>query len=361
METMPKISHRKHLQLVKNYQEAATLAKLIYVSDAEKGIQRTKSGKGFSYKIEDKIVKDKPLMERIKKLAIPPAWQSVWICEKENGHIQATGFDIKKRKQYRYHLLWSVLRNETKFHKMIEFGNALPALRLQLEKDLALKELCEKKVLAAVISLMERTFIRVGNATYEKMNGSHGLTTLHDKHVQVQGSKIYFSFKGKKSILHDIALKNKKLAGIVKECRDIPGKELFQYYDTGGQRRSIDSGMVNTYIKEITGQDYSAKDFRTWAGCLHFLQAFKAILLDKEENVPTKTGVNLLLDEVSKKLGNTRTVCKKYYVHPGIVKLYEENKLQSYLKELDVIEENDGTAALTNVEKVLMKLLQKIN
>lgn len=359
MTTIPKISHQKHLALVKDYEGAALLASLLYVSDSEPGILRKKSGKGFTYALEEKVIKDKPIKERIKKLAIPPAWTTVWICTKENGHIQATGFDVRKRKQYRYHPLWTSLRNETKFHKMIEFGKSLPSLRLQLEKDLSFKELGVQKVLATVISLMERTYIRIGNATYEKMNGSHGLSTLHDKHVQINGSQISFSFKGKKSINHDIKISNRKLAGIIKQCRDLPGKELFQYYDEEGNRKAIDSGMINSYIKEITDQTFTAKDFRTWAGCLHFLLAFKKMGV-KGDNVGKKTGVKELLDYVSKKLGNTATVCRKYYVHPGIIQLYEDNKLQTILKALDGIEENDDVSSLTNDEKVLMKLLEKM-
>lgn len=359
MTTLPKISHQKHLALVNDYEKAAALASLMYVSDNEPGIERKKTSNGFTYTLAQKTIKEKPVRERIKKLAIPPAWSAVWICTHENGHIQATGVDVKKRKQYRYHSLWSLLRNETKFHKLMEFGKILPELRLKLEKDLALKELCEQKVLATVISLMERTYIRIGNAAYEKMNGSHGLSTLHDKHVQVDGSRISFSFKGKKSISHTIKLSNRKLAGIVKQCRDVPGKELFQYYTEEGNSKAIDSGMVNNYIQEITGQAFTAKDFRTWAGCLHFLLAFKNIDVSLQQTA-SKTAVNELLNYVSKKLGNTPTVCKKYYVHPGIIRLYEENKLQTYLKELDGIEENDDVSSLTNDEKVLMKLLKKM-
>lgn len=360
MTTLPKISHRKHLALVNDYEKAAALASLVYVSDNEPGIVRKKAGKGFSYSLEEKIIHDKKIIERIKKLAIPPAWEMVWICTKENGHIQATGLDLKKRKQYRYHPLWTVLRNETKFHKMIEFGKSLPALRLQLEKDLSIKDLTDKKVLATVISLMERTYIRIGNTTYEKMNGSHGLSTLHDKHVKINGSEISFNFKGKKSIDHAVKLSNRKLARIVEQCRDVPGKELFQYYDEEGNSKPIDSGMLNNYIKEITDQTFTAKDFRTWAGCLHFLLAFKNLELNNEDS-PSKTAVNEMLDFVSKKLGNTRTVCRKYYVHPRIIQLYEENKLKTYLQELDGIEENDDVSSLTNDEKVLMKLLEKVN
>ncbi len=359
MTSVPKISHNKHLKLIRDYEGAAKLAFLQYVSDKDPGILRKRAGKGFSYRQDEKPLKDKMVISRIKKLAVPPAWNEVWICSSDNGHIQATGIDGKKRKQYRYHPLWTVLRNETKFHKMIEFGKALPKLRLTIEQDLAQNELNEKKVLAAVISLMQRTYIRIGNSTYEKMNGSHGLTTLHDKHVNVKGSKISFSFKGKTSIHHDITVTNKKLAAVVQQCRDIPGKELFQYYDEQGVRQAVDSGMVNNYLQEITDQTFTAKDFRTWAGCLHFLLAFKNRHVEGLEEA-TKASLNDVLDEVSKKLGNTRTVCRKYYVHPGIIKLYEENKLTTYLQELDAIEEDDHYTDLTHEEKVLMSILQKM-
>lgn len=359
MEAAKKLTHKTHLHLVNDYVQTAAAAKLVYVSDGEPGISRSRKGKGFSYVLEDTILKNKEEISRINKLAIPPAWEKVWICTKENGHIQATGFDARQRKQYRYHPLWGLLRNETKFHKLLEFGKLLPKLRLQLEQDLSLKDLTEKKVIAAVISLMERTYIRIGSAEYEKQNGSHGLTTLHDRHVDIDGSSISFSFKGKKGIEHHISLKNKKLARIVQQCRDIPGKELFQYYDADRERRTIDSGMVNQYLKEHTGEDYTAKDFRTWAGCLNLLRAFKNIGL-YENTTQCKQNVNRALDYVSERLGNTRTVCKKYYVHPGIIRLYEENKMAGYLKELDGIEEPDGVAGLTKDEKVLMKLLAAV-
>ncbi len=353
---LKQLTHRRHLSLVKDYEAAAMAANLLYVSDKEPGIIRIKKSDTFQYKYLRKAVRHKAEIKRIQQLAIPPAWEEVWICVNENGHIQATGYDIRKRKQYRYHPLWNLLRNETKFHKLLEFAKVLPMLRLQVEKDLALKDLSEKKVIAAVISLMERTYIRIGNAEYEKMYGSHGLTTMHDKHVKIDGEQISFSFLGKKSIHHDISLKNKKLAKIIKQCRDIPGKTLFQYYDKEGQRRSIDSGMVNEYIKEITGDVFTAKDFRTWAGCLHLLMAFKN--MDIADNVTScKKNINEALDIVSTQLGNTRTVCKKYYVHPGLIQLYEENKLNKYLDELDHVETNDNTASLTKEEIILTKVL----
>lgn len=356
-ETILQLSHREFLKMDRNYERSAEAASLVYVKDSDPGIQRLKKGKGFTYIFDSKPLKGEAQVERIRKLVIPPAWENVWICPLDNGHIQATGFDVRKRKQYRYHNLWTTLRNETKFHRMVEFGKQLPQLRLRLEKDLAKKELVQEKVLAAVIALMERTYIRVGNNGYEKLYGSYGLTTLKDKHVEIAGDKINFAFKGKKGVEHEITLTNRKLARTVKQCRDIPGKELFQYYNENGDRRPIDSGMVNEYIKESTGCDFTTKDFRTWAGSLQALHAFKA-MGDALSDTEKKKNVVSVFDAVSKKLGNTRAVCKKYYVHPGLVRLYEDDKLVKYLKELDKIEEPDDKSGLTVEEQVLMKVLK---
>lgn len=330
---------------------------LIYVTDNQPGIQRIRKGKGFLYIYEGKRVSDKEILDRIKKIVIPPAWKNVWICSINNGHIQATGYDAKDRKQYRYHSLWNELRNHTKFSRLLDFGEKLPQLRLQLEKDLSLKDLCEDKVLATVISLMERTYIRVGNSEYEKLYGSYGLTTLKDQHVKITGDSIQFAFKGKKGVAQKISLQNRRLARIVKQCRDIPGKELFQYYDANGHRHSIDSGSVNRYLQNITGDDFSAKDFRTWAGTLNALHAF-SLVGDAKSETEKKRNLITALDFVSKKLGNTRTVCKKYYVHPMIIQLYEQQSLTDYLKELNRIEENDGLTGWTAAERVLLKILQ---
>ncbi len=352
------LSHKEFIQLTKDYSHAAQAIQLMYVSDKEAGIIRIQRGKSFSYKYNGAIIKNKEQLDRIKKLVLPPAWRDVWICYYENGHLQATGYDTKNRKQYRYHALWNSLRNETKFHRLYEFGKALPQLRTKVEEDMQVKELSEKKVLATVISLMERTYIRVGNAEYEKLNGSYGLTTLKDKHVKINGSKITFAFKGKRGISHNITLQNKRLAKAVKDCRDIPGKELFQYYTETGERKAIDSSMLNNYIKDATGGEFSAKDFRTWAGTLHMLRCLKC--LDKAETVAQrKSNIIAALNEVSLKLGNTRTVCKKYYVHPGIIDLYERDDIEKYLKELDGIEEPDTPNELTKDEKVLMKILKQ--
>jgi DNA topoisomerase-1 len=359
MEKLAELSHKDILKLDKDYSQAAKMADLVYVSDRDPGINRQKKGSGFAYTDGDKAVTDENTLQRIKKLAIPPAWTNVWICRKPSGHIQATGIDTKGRKQYRYHPQWQVLRNETKFHRLYEFGKALPAIRLRLEEDLTKKELSEERVLATIVSVMERTFIRVGSDDYEKLYGSYGLTTMKDKHVKVNGSTVQFSFKGKKGIYHNITLRNRKLARLVKMCRDIPGKELFQYFDEAGERHSVDSGMVNRYIKDASGGDFTAKDFRTWAGTLHILQTFCAMDHPSCE-ADCKRNILSALDEVSHKLGNTRTVCKKYYVHPGIIRLYEEQSLHKYLKELDAIEKEDNLTGLTSAERILMKILKEL-
>lgn len=353
------LTHKEHLQIGKDYTEAAKAADLVYVTDKMEGISRQKKGTGFSYSYKGKTIDDEKEIARIKKLAIPPAWESVWICPKTTGHIQATGLDARGRKQYRYHPTWQHLRNETKFHHLYEFGKLLPSLRLKLEEDFKKKELTEEKVLALIVSLMERTYIRIGSAGYEKMYGSYGLTTLKDKHVDVKGDQIRFSFTGKKGIAHDITVRNKRLARVVQACRDIPGKELFQYYDDAGGKRSIDSGAVNNYIKAAMGEEFSAKDFRTWAGTLHILQSFKE-LGEAETDSDCKKNILAALDAVSQKLGNTRTVCKKYYVHPGIIRLYEEKGLKKYLAELDRIEAPDDLTGLTSEERVLMKILKEL-
>ncbi|MDF2553601.1 MAG: topoisomerase [Chryseobacterium sp.] len=355
------ISHLKPSKIVKIMKDPVASAKavnLIYTSDAETaGIIRKKRGAKYSYYKDGEKIKDKAEITRINSLVIPPAWENVWICALDNGHLQATGFDALKRKQYRYHSLWSALRNHTKFYRMLQFGYALPEIRLQLEKDLALRNFEKRKILALVVSLMQRTNIRIGNSIYEKLYGSFGLTTLKGKHVKVQGQKINFSFKGKKGIMHNVDLKSKRLSKLITKCKEIPGKELFQYYDDEGNRHAIDSGMVNDYIKEISGDDFTAKDFRTWSGTVNALIAFKEIGY-AENNTQYKKKVKEALEIVASHLGNTSTVCRKYYVHPLVINLYENNSIKKYLDALEVIEENDGKASLTYEEKLVLKILE---
>lgn len=357
LEVVVQLPNRTIKSIIGNPEKSAQAINLVYVHDSEKGIKRIKKGNQFDYVKQEEKVKDDNVLKRIKSLIIPPAWENVWICNLENGHLQATGIDAKKRKQYKYHTLWNTLRNHTKFYRMLEFGKVLPAIRLQIEKDLAIQGLSVDKVLALAVSLMEYTNIRVGNDTYEKLYGSFGLTTLKDKHVSIKGNEITFSFKGKKGVDHQLNLTNKKLARLVKACRDIPGKELFQYYTNDGEKKSIDSGMVNEYIKKISGGDFTAKDFRTWAGTLQAFLAFKQ-LGGFATDAEAKKKVVEALDIVSTRLGNTRNVCKKYYVHPAILSLYENKLLEKYLSELDKISVNDNKADLTSEEKIVMRILK---
>ena len=295
----PQISKRRIRSIANDPEKTAEAINLVYVSDTDAGISREKKGDKIDYYLKNNKVDDDEELPRIKQLVIPPAWVNVWICSKENGHLQATGFDVKGRKQYIYHPKWNKLRNQTKFFRMIDFGKVLPQIREQLRKDLAIPGLTQEKVLAAAVSLMEQTNIRIGNSSYEKLYGSFGVTTLKDKHVQFEGHRVKFSFIGKKGVEHNISLKNKKLANIIKSCRDIPGKELFQYYDDSGQKHSIDSGMVNEYIHKISGGDFTAKDFRTWAGTVQAFLKLKSIGCC-DTQTETKRRIVEALDDVSK-------------------------------------------------------------
>lgn len=353
-----KIKPAKILRIMNNPQKSAEAVQLVYTNQlSSNGIARKRKNNTFLYYREGKKINNSKEISRINKLAIPPAWENVWICDLENGHLQATGLDGKRRKQYRYHPLWNALRNHTKFYRMLHFGMTLPKIRLRIEKDLSDKNISKNKVLALVLSLMERTNIRVGNTIYEKLYGSFGLTTLKDKHVKINGEKLRFTFKGKKGIYHDIEFRNRKLAKAVQNCRDIPGKELFQFYDEQGNRHSIDSGMVNDYIKEISGEDFTAKDFRTWSGTVNAFIGIKELgQAENKKEFQQKT--KELYEYVSGHLGNTPAVCKKYYIHPLIINLYENQSLNKYLDELDQIEIDDGKSGLTKEELTIMRILE---
>lgn len=351
------LADRRLKAILNDAERTAKAVNLVYINDQGAGIRRVRTGSSFVYWQGKKKLNSATQLARIKKLAIPPAWEKVWICADENGHLQATGLDQKGRKQYRYHPLWNMLRNQTKFYRLQAFGQSMPCIRRQLEQHLALPGLPQVKVLAALVSLMELTSIRVGNNFYERLYGSFGLTTLKDQHVVVKGHELRFSFKGKKGIMHDISLKSRKLARIVKSCRDIPGKELFQYYDAEGKRHHVDSGMVNSYIKTISGDDFSAKDFRTWAGSVHALSAFRALGCCDTVTAARKNTL-AALDSVSKHLGNTRTVCRKYYVHPIIIHLYEQGRLHDhYFSRMDKLISN--IPGLEAEEQLLLRILEK--
>src|SRR4030095_307406 len=348
-----KVSKRKLKGLLHNTAKSAELINLVYVSDKDAGIARVKRGRSFDYIKDGKRIKDETELSRIKQLVIPPAWENVWICSLANGHLQATGFDVKKRKQYRYHPLWCDFRNQTKFYHLLAFGKKLPGIREQLEKDLAQPGLTLGKVLAAVIMIIQETNIRVGNNMYEKLCGSFGLTTLKDRHVKINGNSVKFCFKGKKGIYHEIDLKSAKLARVVKQCRDIPGRELFQYYNESGERKSIDSGMVNEYIKDTCGDHFTTKDFRTWTGSVNALEIFKEMgCCDAETEI--KKNIVQAIDIVAKRLGNTRAVCKKYYIHPAIVDSYANKQLENFFQ----VNGDRSETRLSEAEHILMKILE---
>ncbi|WP_276131764.1 DNA topoisomerase IB [Polluticoccus soli] len=351
-----KLTKRKLKGLAGDTVKSAEAVNLVYVSDTMPGITRIKKNDVFYYKYNNKQITDKAELLRIKRLVIPPAWENVWICPIEDGHLQVTGTDKLGRKQYKYHPVWNQLRNHTKYSQLQEFGKALPAIREQLQKDLSKPGLPLEKMLATAVSIMQCTCIRIGNAMYEKLYGSFGLTTLKSQHVTIKGSEIKFSFKGKKGIFHDLKLKSKKLANIIRQCLDIPGKELLQYINENGERRSIDSGMVNNYIRQISNGNFTAKDFRTWAGSLHALGAFKEMGI-AETATAIKNNIVHALDIVAKQLGNTRAVCKKYYVHPAILDHYTNKTLHKYLSKFRDPECGNETS-LTADEQILMKVLE---
>jgi DNA topoisomerase I len=302
--------------------EAAESAGLRYVTDASPGITRRRRGSGFIYlDAKGKPVRDADTLNRITHLVIPPAWRNVWICPDPLGHIQAVGRDDRGRKQYKYHERWRQVRDENKYGRMMQFVRALPAIRRRVARDLRKPGLPREKVLAAVVRLLETTFIRVGNEEYKKQNKSYGLTTIHNHHAKVRGSNIHFHFRGKSGVEHAIDLEDPRLAKIVRACQDLSGEELFGYRDDDGRAHDIGSADVNAYLQEITGQDFTAKDFRTWAGTVlaaRALQAFEAV----DGQARRKKNVVAAVESVAKKLGNTRAVCRKCYIHPAVIDSY---------------------------------------
>jgi DNA topoisomerase-1 len=319
---------------------------LRYSININNGFYRIRKGETFDFVDENKKkIRDKNVIDRIKKLVLPPAWENVWISPYENGHLQATGIDTKGRKQYRYHAQWNKIRNQSKFFRLRSFAKALPAIRRQVDIDLNKHGLPYEKVVALVVKLIELTNIRIGNDAYKKLYGSFGLTTLQDDHVNFRNNKIYFDFVGKKGITHKISLNSTKLAKLVKRCKDIPGQDLFQYYDSNGNHRCITSSDINNYLKNITGEDFTAKDFRCWAGSVNAFEAFQK-LSQPETVTEFKHKVIEVLDEVASKLGNTRTVCKKYYVHPTVIAAFEKGSIWNYKPQNKNSELNGEECAL---------------
>ncbi|MFL5625825.1 MAG: DNA topoisomerase IB [Ktedonobacteraceae bacterium] len=313
--------------------EVAKCAGLRYVSDMSPGIKRKPAGKHFSYiGLDGKPIHDQEELKRIRSIGIPPAWTNVWICPIPNGHIQATGRDAKGRKQYRYHRRWREVRDETKYSRMIAFGEALPAIRSRVAHDLDLPGLPHEKVLATVVWLLDTTALRVGNEEYARENGSFGLTTLRSRHVDISGSKIRFHFRGKSGKEHNVSVQNRQLARIIKRCQDLPGHELFQYVDDNGQRYTIASDDVNDYLHKIAGGNFTAKDFRTWSGTVFAVNELQA-LGEFETQTQAKKNVARAIDETAKHLGNTATICRKCYVYPEVIDAYVHGTLLTTLEQ----------------------------
>ncbi|MEO8005926.1 MAG: DNA topoisomerase IB [Betaproteobacteria bacterium] len=339
--------------------QSARKVGLRYVSDASPGLQRERVGDRFRYRdAHGRVVRERETLARIKSLVIPPAWNDVWICAVANGHIQVTARDAKGRKQYRYHPLWRSVRDENKYEHLISFGNALPTIRRHVDKDLALPGLPREKILATIVRLLETTMMRVGNEEYARSNGSFGLTTLRDKHVRINGARLEFQFRGKSGVRHNIKVADRRLAGIVRRCRDIPGFELFQYLDDEGGRHSVDSADVNEYLRQITGQDYTAKDFRTWAGTL--LAALALREFEKfDSQAQAKKNLVRAIGSVASRLGNTPTICRKCYIHPAIMECYLEGSM------LDAVQRRAEEALAEHVhelnpeEAAVLALLQQ--
>jgi DNA topoisomerase-1 len=336
---------------------SARAAGLRYTSDEKPGIRRVKRGRAFAYvDSRGKPVKSGDLA-RIRALVIPPAWTTVWVCPDPRGHLQATGRDARGRKQYRYHPKWREVRDGTKYGRMIQFGRALPIIRKRTDADLRRPGLPREKVLAAVVKLLEKTFIRVGNDEYARTNRSFGLTTMRDGHVKVTGSKVRFIFRGKSGVEHELELDDRRLAKIVKQCRDLPGQELFQYRNEHGDVVDIGSADVNEYLKQLTGEDFTSKDFRTWAGTVlaaTLLRDYEAV----DSEARAKKNIVSAIEQVAKRLGNTRAVCRKCYVHPAVIDAYLDGSM------LKTVAQRAGRAAraigrMTESEAVVLGLLQR--
>jgi len=337
---------------------AAQAAGLRYTTDARPGIRRQRHGKAFAYVGPDgRPVRAPAELDRIRSLVIPPAWTDVWICPDPRGHLQATGRDARGRKQYRYHPRWREVRDETKYERLIGFAQALPTIRRVTSEHLRLQGLPREKVLATVVQLLEKTLIRVGNDEYARANRSYGLTTLRDGHVDIRGERVRFSFRGKSGVEHEIDLNDRRLARIVKQCRDLPGYDLFQYLDEEGKRQTIGSEDVNAYLKEITGQDLTSKDFRTWAGTVlaaRLLGECEACASDSQ----AKKNIVQAVEQVAKRLGNTKAVCRKCYIHPAVFDAYVDGSMMDTIAQR-ARKVTRAPEKLTAEELAVVRLLQR--
>ncbi|MBR9914404.1 MAG: DNA topoisomerase IB [Algicola sp.] len=341
-------------KIEKHPESAIETLDLVYVNTHQLAILRQKREKDFTYIHNGVPIQNKKELERIESLVIPPAWDDVKISVLSNGHLQATGRDVKRRKQYRYHPKWNKIKNQTKFFKMTEFGNALPKIRNRVEKDIIEKSWTKTKVMALVIKLMEETHIRIGNDYYAKKNKTYGLTTLRSKHVHLYKDRLRFQFVGKKGKAHNITLRNKKLVQLVSKCEEIPGWELFQFFDSHGEKHHVDSAMVNEYLNTISGSAFTAKDFRTWSASVIF---FESLLEFDRPKTEKETHDNILaaFDATAQALGNTRNVCRKYYVHPILVESYQNDSLHDVFTKIDTAPIQSGY--LTPSEMSVLELI----
>jgi DNA topoisomerase-1 len=338
---------------------AARAAGLRYVTDSMRGIARQADSEGFTYVDADgEPVLDPDTLARIKSLVIPPAWTDVWICPLANGHLQATGRDAKKRKQYRYHPRWRSVRDESKYERMLNFGHALPQIRAAVDTALKLPGLPREKVLATIVRLLEVTMMRIGNEEYARANKSFGLTTLRTRHVKVDGKAVEFHFRGKSGVFHNIKVEDRRLARIIARTRELPGQELFQYVDGDGERHTVGSADVNDYLRTITGEDYTAKDFRTWSGTVLAALALREFEQFDSEAQARKNIVRAI-EAVAERLGNTPTICRKCYVHPAVLESYLDGTIVEALRERTERELTEDLHSLSPEEGAVLALLQQ--
>ena len=346
--------------LADEHVEAAEAAGFRYVTDNAPGIRRRRRGRGFAYTRPDGApVRDPAELERIRKLVIPPRWTDVWICTSSSGHLQVTARDARGRKQYRYHARYRAVRDDTKFSRLVDFSEVLPRIRQRVEKDISAPTLSREKVLATVVWLLEKTLIRVGSDEYARDNGSFGLTTLRRRHVAVSGAKLRFEFRGKSGVPHSVAFTDRRIARIIQRCQELPGQELFQYLDDDGGRQSVDAGDINQYLREIAGRQVTAKDFRTWAGTMLAATTLRDIGLGATEK-ESNANIVRAMDQVAKRLGNTRAVCRKYYVHPTVIEAYLDGVVLSppVANEHSLPRDSARPAGLRRDEIAVMELIR---
>ena len=336
---------------------AARAAGLRYADDGQPGIRRDATRRGFNYVRPDgSTVRDEATLRRIQALAIPPAWTDVWICPDDRGHVQAIGRDARRRKQYRYHPRWREARDEAKYRRTLAFASALPSIRRRIARDLASRGLSREKVLAAVVKLLEATLIRVGNDEYARSNGSYGLTTLQDGHARVNGDSFAFRFRAKSGKRFDVRMRDRRLARIVRRCQDLPGQELFQYLDEEGQVQDVGSDDVNAYLREIAGEEFTAKDFRTWAGTVLAAMALREFEA-ADSKAAAKRNVRRAIEAVAERLGNTPSVCRKCYVHPEVVQAYLDGELREQMRRR--LRQELAAPGLDRDERNVLRLLQR--